>query len=185
MHACFLLLPGDFFQVNPFILPALVTYVIDEASEGGSQHLVDAYCGSGLFSLSAAAHFSSVVGIEVSPSAVMAAQKNALTNGIHNVEFICGKVEALFVGVKDAQTVMASETTVIIDPSRKGCDISFLDQLIEFSPRKIVYVSCNPATQATDALVLTTNGYVISRVTPFDMFPQTKHIENVLTFEKI
>lgn len=173
--------------MNPFILPALVSYVVSEAKgDGCCKYLIDAYCGSGLFSLSAAADFSSVVGIEVSHRAVQAAKQNALANQISNVEFIEGKVQAIFADVKSTQTVDASsQTTVIIDPSRKGCDISFLNQLIEFAPRRVVYVSCNPATQARDAHVLVSNGYVISRVKPFDLFPQTKHIENVLTFNKI
>jgi tRNA/tmRNA/rRNA uracil-C5-methylase (TrmA/RlmC/RlmD family) len=127
-----------------------------------------------LFSLSAAEHFSSVTGIEISQMAVQAAQRNAVANDIRNVNFIWGKAQTLFDEVKSLEDKACRETAVIIDPSRKGCDISFLTQLLAYSPRKIVYVSCNPATQARD-------DYVISRVTPFDMFPQTKHIECVIT----
>lgn len=157
-----------------------------DSDSGELKYLIDAYCGSGLFSLSAADHFSSVVGIEVSTRAVTAAKQNAAANGIDNVSFICGKVESLFEEVYNIQAKNAAgATTVIIDPSRKGCDHSFLNQLIIFGPERVVYVSCNPATQARDARVLLDNGYIISRVTPFDMFPHTKHIENVLTFERV
>lgn len=134
-----------------------------------------------MFSLSAAEHFSSVTGIEISQMAVQAAQRNAVANDIRNVNFIWGKAQTLFDEVKSLEDKACRETAVIIDPSRKGCDISFLTQLLAYSPRKIVYVSCNPATQARDVVVLTSNDYVISRVTPFDMFPQTKHIECVIT----
>jgi len=158
--------------------------VVDEAKGDNCMQLIDAYCGSGLFSLIAATCFDAVVGIEVSHMAVQAAKQNALANNISNVEFVEGKVQALFADVKRTQAIDASQTAVIIDPSRKGCDLSFLNQVIDFAPQKVVYVSCNPTTQARDAHVLITNGYVISRVTPFDLFPQTKHIENVLTFTK-
>ena len=176
---------GEFFQVNPFILPSLVSYVVSEAAGDGSKYLIDAYCGSGLFSLCGAVKFTSVVGIEVSQRAVQAAHQNAMNNKIDNVKFVEGKVESLFDEVKTMSGIVPEETAVIIDPSRSGCDKLFLNQLIEFAPQRIVYVSCNPSTQARDAAILTGHGYAISRVTIYDMFPQTKHIENVLTFRKV
>jgi 23S rRNA (uracil1939-C5)-methyltransferase/tRNA (uracil-5-)-methyltransferase len=171
--------------VNPHVLPLLVDHVLQEARGHNCRHLIDAYCGSGLFSLSAAAHFLSVIGIEVSQMAVRAAEQNARDNHITNAKFVWGKAETLFMDAKNTEGVLAEETTVVIDPSRKGCDASFLAQLLDFAPRKIVYVSCNPATQARDVRTLCCSGYVITRVTPFDMFPQTKHVESVLTLQKM
>jgi 23S rRNA (uracil1939-C5)-methyltransferase/tRNA (uracil-5-)-methyltransferase len=167
--------------VNPFLLPALVAHVVAEARAGGSRHLLDAYCGSGLLALSAAPHFASVTGIEVSQMAVQAAQRNAAANHISNAEFVWGKAQLLFEEVQHVQGKAARDTTVVIDPSRKGCDESFLEQLAAFSPARVVYVSCNPASQARDAAALTARGFQVTRVAPFDLFPQTKHVECVIT----
>ncbi len=83
--------------------------------------------------------------------------------------------------MSEDQDVRAPETAVIVDPPRSGCSPNFLKQLIEFSPGRIVYVSCNPVTQARDLAVLVNASYMLADVTPFDLFPQTKHIESVAT----
>ena len=168
--------------MNPFALPHLISHVLDEAACGECTHLVDAYCGSGLFSICASSKFTSVIGIEVSTRAVQAAMINSRVNKLDNVDFICGNVQELFAEVKPK--VCPNKASIIVDPSRKGCDVSFLSQLVDFAPRRIVYVSCNPISQARDAYFIISHGYEIKRVAPFDLFPQTKHVENVLTFEK-
>lgn len=177
----FQFLAGDFFQNNPYILPEMVNYVIAQAKAGGCRYLIDAYCGVGMFGLSAAGDFERVVGIEVNKAAVKAAQHNAKINKIENCEFVVGQAEAIFGTV----AFPGEETAVIIDPPRKGCDQAFIDQLAVFSPRRIVYISCEPSTQARDLKILLELGYKLSAVQPLDLFPQTRHIENVITLAKV
>lgn len=179
---------GEFFQNNAHVLPLMVDHVITlctahvEGKEGKLLHLIDAYCGSGLFSLCAAEEFVSVYGVEVSELAVQAAQANAKANNISNAQFLCGSSEAIFSKVKHLDR---EQTVMILDPPRKGCDKVFLDQLFAFSPKRVVYVSCDPATQARDAKILQDGGYRIKSITPFDLFPQTRHIECVVSFERV
>lgn len=173
-------LARDFFQNNPFILPAFTAYVREQAAASGARHLVDAYCGSGLFALSAAPAFHQVAGVEVSESSVTFARENALANGITNARFVAGDASRIFDGLNFPPT----ETVVIIDPPRKGCDASFLSQLFHYSPLAVVYVSCDPATQMRDLKEFIAAGYVLKRVQPFDLFPQTRHLECVITLAK-
>jgi len=170
-------LAGDFFQNNPFLLPALVDPVAREAAAGGARFLVDAYCGSGLLGLAAAPRFERVLGVEVSASSIRWARDNADRNGRRNCEFLAADAGAVFAAVSFA----GADTAVIVDPPRKGCGDAFLAQLAAFAPRTVVYVSCNPETQARDVGVLAAAGYACERVQPFDMFPQTKHVEAVAT----
>lgn len=171
---------GEFFQNNPHVLPLMVSHVLDLARGDGVEHLIDAYCGSGLFALCGSQHFSSVTGVEVSELAVRAATANALANGITNAKFLCGSSEAIFSKV---QHLPRDQTAIILDPPRKGCDRPFLLQLFAYRPKKIVYVSCDPATQARDVkMIVEEGGYRITDITPFDLFPQTRHIENVVCF---
>ncbi|WP_404424619.1 class I SAM-dependent RNA methyltransferase [Nibricoccus sp. IMCC34717] len=173
-------LARDFFQNNPFILPAFVDHVRREAAASGSRFLVDAYCGSGLFALSAAKSFERVVGIEISESSVAFARQNAADNGLTHAEFRAGDASAIFAGL----TFPAADTAVVIDPPRKGCDEAFLNQLFAFGPRCVVYVSCDPATQMRDLRAFTAAGYTLTQVQPFDLFPQTRHLECVVTLKK-
>jgi 23S rRNA (uracil1939-C5)-methyltransferase/tRNA (uracil-5-)-methyltransferase len=173
-------LARDFFQNNPFILPAFATYVRDQARSSGARFLVDAYCGSGLFALAAAAAFERVAGVEVSESSVAFARENAAANGITNASFLAGDASAIFSGLGFA----AGDTAVVIDPPRRGCDEAFLNQLFSFGPRAVVYVSCDPATQMRDLKVFLAAGYVAAAVQPFDLFPQTRHLECVITLAR-
>jgi 23S rRNA (uracil1939-C5)-methyltransferase/tRNA (uracil-5-)-methyltransferase len=173
-------LARDFFQNNPFILPAFTGYVRDQAAAAGARFLVDAYCGSGLFALSAASAFEKVVGVEISESSVQFARANADANGIHNATFQPGNAAAIFAGLPFA----GSESVVVIDPPRKGCDRDFLQQLFAFGPRAVVYVSCDPATQMRDLREFLAVGYELTAAQPFDLFPQTRHLECVLTLRK-
>jgi tRNA/tmRNA/rRNA uracil-C5-methylase (TrmA/RlmC/RlmD family) len=170
-------LARDFFQNNPFILPAFTQYVRAQAAGSGARFLVDAYCGSGLFALTAAPAFEAVTGIELSASSITFARENAAANGIANATFQAGDASGIFQGL----TFPPADTAVIIDPPRKGCDETFLTQLFAFGPRAVVYVSCDPATQMRDLGHFLTAGYTLSAVQPFDLFPQTRHLECVLT----
>ena len=172
---------GEFFQNNPHILPSLVDYVLAEARERSDvQYLLDAYCGVGLFALSARKSFDQILGIEISDQSVTWARKNAELNQAENCKFLLGSAEEIFNGVEFA----AERTAVIIDPPRKGCDIPFLEQLVSYGPKKLVYVSCDPATQARDAQYLIEHGYILKKIQPFDLFPHTRHCESVATFDK-
>lgn len=168
---------GEFFQNNPYMIGALVNYAIQEASGGSIRYLVDAYCGVGVFGICGASFFEAVYGIEVSDQAIVFARENALANSISNIEFLAGKSEAVFEGL----TFSGDESCVLLDPPRKGCDAAFLEQLVAFRPARIVYVSCGPDTQARDVGFLVESGYRLGAVQPFDLFPQTRHIENVIT----
>ena len=174
-------LARDFFQNNPFILPAFAAHVRDQAAASGARLLVDAYCGSGLFALAAAPRFERVVGVEVSETAIAFARENAAANGTANAAFRAGDAAAIFAGID----FPAADTVVVIDPPRKGCDERFLDQLLAFGPRAVVYVSCDPATQMRDLRRLLPAGYALAAVQPFDLFPQTRHLECVITLRRM
>jgi len=173
-------LAGDFFQNNPFLLPELVAHVATEASQHGARFLVDAYCGSGLLGLAAAPRFEQVAGVEVSASAVGWARANAERNGRTNCTCTAADARAIFASVPFA----GPEAAVIVDPPRKGCGPDFIRQLAGYAPRTIVYVSCNPETQAPEIAALAAAGYRVERIRPFDMFPQTRHVECVATLAK-
>jgi len=171
---------GDFFQNNPFILPKFVRHAIDEAKATGAKFLVDAYCGSGLFAISAARDFELVIGVEISESAVKKASHNAEINALTNCRFMAADAQHVFKDVPHA----GADTVVLIDPPRAGCSPEFLQQLFAFGPKGVVYVSCNPATQMRDLVLFTEAGYQLGTVQPFDLFPQTKHLECVMTLSR-
>jgi tRNA/tmRNA/rRNA uracil-C5-methylase (TrmA/RlmC/RlmD family) len=173
-------LARDFFQNNPFVLPTFAGYVRDEATASGARFLIDAYCGSGLFALAAASRFERVAGVEISETSVAFARKNAAANGVANATFLAGEARAIFSGL----AFPPRDTVVVIDPPRKGCDEPFLRQLFAYGPRAVVYVSCDPATQMRDLRHFLAAGYTLTTVQPFDLFPQTRHLECVMTLRK-
>ena len=173
-------LARDFFQNNPFILPAFAAHVRDQAAGQGARFLIDAYCGSGLFALAAAPRFDRVIGVEVSDTSIAFARENAAANGITHAAFQAGDAAAIFDGID----LPADATAVVIDPPRRGCDERFLHQLLAFGPRAVVYVSCDPATQMRDLRAFLAGGYALTAVQPFDLFPQTRHLECVITLRK-
>ena len=172
---------GTFFQNNPFLLPEMVAYVTEEAQGEGIRFLLDVYCGVGVFSLAASAFFERCLGIEISPQSIHWANANALINKISNCHFFVGEAAALFSRVDSDP----DQTSIILDPPRKGCEQSLLRQLWAFRPRQVVYVSCDPATQARDIRQFLNEGYTVARVQPFDLFPQTRHIENIVTLKRV
>jgi 23S rRNA (uracil1939-C5)-methyltransferase/tRNA (uracil-5-)-methyltransferase len=172
----FQFLAGDFFQNNPFILPLFTGYVAQQAA-AGARFLVDAYCGSGLFALTLAKDFEKVAGVEVSETSCEWARKNAKANQITNATFLTASAEDIFAEIN----FPAAETAVVIDPPRKGCTPEFIEQLVKFGPARVVYVSCDPATQVRDLKLLGEGGYALADVQPFDLFPHTRHLESVMT----
>jgi 23S rRNA (uracil1939-C5)-methyltransferase/tRNA (uracil-5-)-methyltransferase len=173
----FRFLAGDFFQNNPFILPAFTGYVAREAAAGGARFLVDAYCGSGLFALTLARHFEKVAGVEVSETSCEWARRNARENHIENATFLTASAEAIFAEID----FPPEQTAMVIDPPRKGCTPEFIDQLVRYGPSRVVYVSCDPATQVRDLKEFVQGGYRLAEVQPFDLFPHTRHVECVMT----
>ncbi|EAZ63350.1 tRNA(m5U54)methyltransferase [Scheffersomyces stipitis CBS 6054] len=176
---------GEFFQNNNSILPAVTNYVksnlaIPNSKEGEPNYLVDAYCGSGLFSITCSDNVSKVIGVEVSADSVKFAERNAKNNNIENALFLVGKAEQIFGSIDTP----SNRTSVILDPPRKGCDEVFLNQLSDYHPAKIVYISCNVHSQARDVewfINNTENGkdYYVESIKGFDFFPQTHHVESV------
>ncbi len=167
---------GEFFQNNPFILEKFTSYVGEKARAGGARYLVDAYCGAGLFGLCLARDFEKVMGVEVNEAGARWAVKNVETNLLENVSILQADAEAIFAEIREP----AAETAIVIDPPRKGCTPEFLAQLIEFGPERVVYVSCDPATQVRDYKILREAGFVLEEVQPFDLFPHTRHVECVM-----
>lgn len=181
---------GEFFQNNNSILPLVTDYVrsnlqISGSNPGDPHYLVDAYCGSGLFSITSSKGVDKVIGVEVSADSVSFAERNAKANGVENCKFIVGKAEKIFGSIDTP----SERTSVILDPPRKGCDDVFLKQLSEYNPAKVVYISCNVHSQARDIqyfLTETDNGrhYKIESLRGFDFFPQTHHVESVCVLSK-
>ena len=175
---------SEFWQNNDDALPALVDHVVAEARRSGATKLLDCYCGGGLFALAAAADFAEVRGVEVSAANVAAATRNAARNGLGGVAtFVVGRAERLFA---DAAEFAGGDTVVVMDPPRAGASAAFLDQLLAFGPVRVVYVSCDPATLARDAAALVAGGdYAVASAVPFDLFPMTRHVEAVVTFDRV
>ncbi|KAF0095382.1 MAG: 23S rRNA (uracil1939-C5)-methyltransferase [Puniceicoccaceae bacterium 5H] len=181
----FQFIAGEFFQNNPHILPDMVNYALDQAVaplENGRtpRYLCDTYCGVGVFALCGAERFELVFGVEVSETAIKLARANAALNHVRNASFFSGESQRIFTNLNTP----AEDTVMLIDPPRKGCDQAFLRQLFRYGPARVVYVSCGPDTQARDLEIFVRQGYIPTRVQPFDLFPQTRHIENVITLEK-
>ncbi|KAI5801720.1 S-adenosyl-L-methionine-dependent methyltransferase [Peziza echinospora] len=180
---------GSFFQNNNSILEEFTTFIrsnlyqpADPTSPEETKtpsYLVDAYCGSGLFSITCGSPFTAVIGVDVSPEGIQFASRNATLNNLTNTTFLQGDAEKIFEKID----FPGEHTTVIIDPPRKGSDAKFLDQLLDLRPKRIVYISCNVHTQARDLGYFLRSekgaGYKIDSVRGFDFFPQTHHVESI------
>ena len=168
--------PLSFYQVNSAQAEVLYEKAIEYAALNGSETVYDLYCGIGTITLFAAKKAGTVIGIEVVHEAVEAAKRNATRNNITNTEFYTGEVETVFPKLF-AEGKKAD--VVFIDPPRKGCDEALLKALVDMSPNRIAYVSCNPSTLARDLKYLCGEeaGYKVKEVQPVDMFPWTEHVE--------
>ncbi|KAI3552616.1 hypothetical protein CSPX01_00365 [Colletotrichum filicis] len=186
---------NSFFQNNNSILPKFTQYIRDHVMPPAGPHrdrikyLIDAYSGSGLFTITLASLFTGSTGIDIAKDSIECARKNARLNNLPESQcnFLAADAPQLFKQV----TYPADETVVVIDPPRKGCDNDFLSQLLAFGPRRVVYVSCNVHTQARDVGVLVRgdggNGtkYEIESIVGFDFFPQTGHVEGVAVLNRV
>ncbi len=169
--------PKSFYQTNPRQAYKLYKTAFDFAGFQGDELVYDLYTGAGTIALFMARSVKKVIGIESVEEAVSAATKNARENGIDNVEFHCGDMAKFF--DKDFIAQKGKPDVVVTDPPRAGMHPKVIQRILETEPGKIVYVSCNPATQARD-IALLSEKYVIAKVQPVDMFPQTHHVENVV-----
>ena len=166
----------SFFQVNTIQAEVLYRKVLEFAELNGSEIVLDAYCGTGTISIFLAKHARKVFGIEIVSSAIQDARKNARSNRIRNVEFLIG--DASFLVPKLLHDEIYPDV-IIVDPPRAGCESRVLETLAKMNPRKIIYVSCNPATLARDLEVLKELGFITKKIQPVDMFPMTSHVESV------
>lgn len=173
----FVISPNSFYQVNHSQCERLYERAKEYAGLTGSEVLLDLYCGVGTIGLTMADGAKRLVGIEIIPQAVENAKINAALNNITNAEFICADA------AKGAELLREEGITpdvIILDPPRKGCDKALLDTVVQMSPKKIVYVSCDSATLARDLEILKNKDYITQRVTAVDMFPRTPHVEAVV-----
>ena len=173
--------PKAFYQINPTQTEILYGKALEFAELDGTQTLLDAYCGTGTIGIIASKKAKKVVGVELNGDAVEDAKVNAELNDIKNIEFF--KDDAGKFMVKAAKSGQEYDV-VIMDPPRAGASLEFLRCLTELAPKKVVYISCNPETQARDLSFLTRKGYKVRRIQPVDMFPHTEHIETVVSLER-
>jgi 23S rRNA (uracil1939-C5)-methyltransferase len=174
---------NGFFQANSALLDILVETVEQMCGLTGTEKVMDGYCGSGLFSLFLAPHCAEVYGIDSAGAAIHCAKINSLNEGINNTRFYRGDISVMM----DREFVQAGMPMdcIILDPPRSGCEKDVLAAVIALKPQKIIYISCNPATQARDLRYLTDRGIALKYVQPLDMFPQTQHIEAIALLERI
>lgn len=185
---------GAFFQNNNSILSGFTNYIRQQAlpphndqDPNPIKYLLDAYSGSGLFTITLSPLFKSSLGVDVDPHSIASARDNARANNLPNTGFAANDAATLF---KDVP-YPPEQTLLVIDPPRKGCSEDFLRQLLAFGPRRVVYVSCNVHTQARDVAVMVQGDaelktrYDIESIRGFDFFPQTGHVEGVAILNRV
>ncbi len=173
--------PRSFFQINSLQTPRLYDLAIKKADLKPSDVVIDAYSGIGTIGLSVAKHVKAVRGIEVIKDAVEDANENAKLNHIENAKYVTGKAEEIM--PRWAKQGMKTDV-IFVDPPRKGLTPEFIDAAVKTQPKKIVYISCNPATQIRDLQLFMKRGYTFNEIDPVDMFPQTPHVEAVAVLTK-
>lgn len=175
--------PTSFYQVNPVQTAVLYEKALEMADLSGDEIVWDAYCGIGTISLFLAQKAKKVYGVEVVPAAIEDARKNAQLNSMDNTEFFVGKAEEVIPSLYKEQGIRAD--VMVVDPPRAGCDEVLLRTLMEMAPKRIVYVSCDPATLARDFDILCHQGqYRLQKVQPTDMFPNSYHVETVALLQR-
>lgn len=172
--------PLSFYQVNPLQTEKLYSLALEYAGLTGQETVWDLYCGIGTISLFLADRAKRVYGVEVVPQAIADARENAARNGIGNAAFFVGKAEEVLTQPPGGEGAWQKPDVVVVDPPRKGCDGDCLAAILKAEPRRVVYVSCDPATLARDLRVLCDGGYEIQRVRGVDMFGMTTHVETVV-----
>lgn len=176
--------PLSFYQVNPMQTQKLYATALEFAGLTGNETVWDLYCGIGTISLFLAKRAKKVYGVEIVGQAIEDARANAELNNISNVEFFVGAAEEVLPAKYAADPSMRADV-IVVDPPRKGCDEALLECITKLEPKKIVYVSCDPATLSRDVKYLGQHGYTLKAVRPCDMFPQTSHVETVVLLSKV
>jgi len=173
---------NSFFQTNTRAAEKLYQIVEDYAGLTGRETVCDFYCGAGTIGIYLSKKAKNVLGIEIVKQAIEDAKINARLNGISNCEFYCGDLRDVLLKQK-ASITKAAPDVVVLDPPRVGLHHKVVTELIALQARRIIYVSCNPATFARDARMLCDRGYALKKTTAVDMFPHTAHIELVNQLE--
>ncbi len=177
--------PLSFYQVNTLGAEQLYQVAAEYAAPSPEDLLLDLYCGMGTIGLSMAHQCKELIGVEIIPEAIESAKSNAARMGAE----IAAKSRFFCADAGQAATQLAAEgltpDIIVLDPPRKGCDEATLSAVVRMAPRRLVYVSCNPATAARDAAWLAKEGYRVERIQPVDMFPRTKHVECVILLSKL
>ena len=171
----------SFFQTNSYQIEKLYNIVKRFANLSGSEIVYDLYCGTGSISIYLSSYAKKIIGIEVIGDAVVAAKENAKANNINNTTFLQGDVKEI---LKKRRLLSQKPDVIIVDPPRNGLDKLVVESIIKSNVTKIIYVSCNSATQARDLNILS-EFYNLTKSQAIDMFPQTYHVENVVLLEKI
>lgn len=173
---------ASFYQVNAIQAERLYEAAVGLADAGPADTLIDAYCGTGTIGLVAAKRGAGrVIGVEAVAEAVADARQNAKHNGITSAEFVCADATTFM--DQGGCSVSGQQLVCLMDPPRAGSTPQCLHAMARLHPKRIVYVSCNPTTQARDVALLEEEGYRISAMQPVDMFPHTHHIENIVAME--
>jgi 23S rRNA (uracil1939-C5)-methyltransferase len=173
--------PYSFYQVNPVQTVKLYDKILEMSSLKGSGRVLDAFCGVGTIGQYLAAHCDEVIGIESSSKAIGDAKENSRQNNIRNTEYLAGDCADILPQLIEADKFF---DVIIIDPPRSGCEPRLIGELKKAQAPKIIYVSCNPATMSRDIKALMAARYNLNEVQPFDMFPQTDHVETVVLMSK-
>ena len=174
--------PFSFYQVNPVQAEKLYTIGVQAANISKEDVVFDLYCGIGTISLFMAKYAKKVYGIEIVEEAVKMAKENAVNNHIDNVEFLAGDVEKILDELINEKNILPD--VVMVDPPRRGLDKHSVENILKIRPKRMVYISCNPATLVRD-LSLLENEYLVEEIRPVDMFPFTSSIECVAVLRKI
>lgn len=168
--------PLSFYQINPVQAERLYNIAIESANLNKEDILFDLYCGIGTIGIFASKYVKKVYGIEIVEQAIKDAKENAKMNDIQNIDFMVGDVEQAFDELINKKNIIP--TAIIVDPPRKGLDDRTIENIIKVRPKRLVYISCNPATMVRDLAKLE-DTYTITKIQPVDMFPYTKHVECV------
>ena len=177
----FRLSPRSFYQVNHHQAQRLYEAAIAQAGITKEDTVLDLYCGVGTITLAMAKSAGKVIGVEVIPQAVQDAKDNAVRNGIENAEFFCGDAGQ---AALELESKGIKADVVVVDPPRKGLNADTIEALSRFAPRRIVYVSCDPATLARDVALLKERGYSVLNATAADLFPRCAHVETVVLLSR-
>ncbi len=166
--------PKSFYQVNYGVTQKLYAAVIEFAALNGTARVVDAYAGVGTIGMLLSDHAGTVLSVENNPDAVRDAKRNAKLNGITNMRFVCADASDF---LKEMAKNGETADVVVMDPPRAGSTPAFIRSVCSLAPEKVVYVSCNPETLARDVQLFVKLGYRVKKCQPFDMFPNTNHVE--------